>query len=89
MGVGEGEGSCPMKILSWNIRGLRADLKKRSVLRLVRRRGIEFVAILECKLASVSEGEVKKMSGFSDFGWCLAEAVNLSGVSWLFGIKIG
>ena len=68
-----------MKILSWNIRGLRADLKKRSVLRLVRRKGIEVVAILECKLASVLEGEVKKMSAFSDFRWCLAEVVNLSG----------
>ena len=45
-----GEPKCLMKFISWNIRGMGSEVKKRFVSKLISHRNLDFMLIQESKM---------------------------------------
>ncbi|KAL7208370.1 hypothetical protein ACSBR1_030177 [Camellia fascicularis] len=50
-----------MKILTWNVRGLKRKEKRSKIKRMLKDRGIDIVLFQETKKASMSEKEIKEL----------------------------
>ncbi|KAG2450155.1 hypothetical protein HYH02_000257 [Chlamydomonas schloesseri] len=85
-GSGGGGGSPPLNILSWNVAGLRALLKKTpdAVSSLVAREGAQVVCLQEHKLQAGNQQEVEGLLGLKGWhhAWAFSTAkLGYSGVS--------
>jgi len=74
-----------MKIATWNIRGLGADEKKRTVQKLIKEEHLDIFGLVETKLGEVSSWHMQKLWGNQKIDWVHSNAENGSGgllLSW-------
>lgn len=68
-----------MKILSWNVRGLRRPEKRRKIKNLVRDKKIDVLLLQEIKRCSVDENFVKSLWPWEEMGYMEAGAEGSAG----------
>ncbi|KAK2449253.1 DNA-(apurinic or apyrimidinic site) endonuclease [Trifolium repens] len=68
-----------MIVLSLNIRGLGGRVKRRRVRELIREHKVDFIAIQETKMESISENFCYSLWGSSDCNWAFHPSEGASG----------
>lgn len=69
-----------MKIISWNIRGLGSNLKKKRFLsKLVKHRKPDVLFIQESKLENVEQAVIQRIWGNPDVGFSISSSEGASG----------
>jgi hypothetical protein len=69
----------PMIVLSFNARGLGGRVKRRRIRELVREHNVEFLAIQEIKLETISDNFCYSLWGSNDCAWSFLPSEGASG----------
>lgn len=68
-----------MNIISWNVRGLGAKIKRSSIRRMVNKKNPSFLLLQETKLEEIDQKLIRTCWTSDDFDWCFSPSVGKSG----------
>ncbi|KAK8675243.1 hypothetical protein V6N13_033312 [Hibiscus sabdariffa] len=68
-----------MKVVSWNVRGMGADVKWSQLRGLIKRHSVDMVFVQESKLASFSQLDAKRLWGDDEVNFRITSAEGRSG----------
>ena len=68
-----------MRILSWNIRGLSSDLKKKVLRKQIRELGVDMLTVQETKMERCEEKHIASLWPWGNYDWVCCQATGFAG----------